>query len=74
MGIAIPYTYFLEKPEEGPSVPSHSTTNGMKGIEAGTTRGIESLLRKSAGRKPAAKPSISGVVVDDGRPRQGNRL
>jgi hypothetical protein len=64
------------KAEEGPNVPFHSTTNGMEiqGIEAGTTRGIESLLRKSAGRKPAAKPSISGVVVDDGRPRQGNRL
>ena len=50
MGIAIPYTYLLEKPEEGPSVHipryGYRTSNSMEieGLKL-PPRGIESLLR-----------------------------
>jgi hypothetical protein len=53
MGIAIPYMYFLEKPEEGPNVLFHGTSNSIEiqGIEAGTTKN----------RVPAARGGGTGT-------------
>ena len=73
MDVAIPYTYFLRNPEEGTTSVVFHGPDIVDGNSTGlrlAPRGIESVLRESAGREPAAMPSISGVVVANAGSRQ----
>lgn len=76
----MPYTYFLEKPEEGPSELFHGTDIVQtivwesKGSRL-APRGIESLLQELAGRGSQVMNKYYKwhrcIVVDNASSRQG---